>query len=937
MKKLKHLAIIVALIFAQTIQIYAQCSSTATLLGGKTVCSGINSDSVYLHSYTGSVIRWESSASGNDPWTTIANTNKVLKYENIVTSSYFRAVIQTGTCSIGVSNSVLITVNPASIGGFVTGSCNVCSGANSGTLTLSGFTGAIQKWQSSPDGINWTDITQTTVTYNFVNLTATTKFRAVVKSGICAEANSTEAIVTVFPVPVANFNHTGSCEGINTVFTDQSTISQGQIVNYSWDFGDASGSTVKDPFHIFQNARYFDIKLNVVSDRGCQSATIKTITINPKPVVNFSVVDVCLRFPAVFTNMSFVPGGSISSQIWDFGDNSSVNSQTSPSYTYQANGRFEPKLVVASNHGCKDSLIIPVNIHPRAIPDFNYTNVCKGEKMGFSNNSQIAEGNLIYFWNFGDGNTSSSFSPEHLYTNDGSYLASLITYSSQGCYDTIQKTVFVHPQPIAKLHVENGCFGTITNFIDSSTVSLGGLQYLWDFGEGSFSTLKNSSFEYPAPGFYLVRLNVKSDSGCVSEDRKVLEILSLPKVSFSKQDLCIGDSAYFKNTSTPDNPSVNYLWDFGNTYSSTIKNPVHLFDLPGTYEVKLILKSGLCMDSASQTITVNPLPAPDFSFVNVCDGFPHQFTNNSSISQGYIMSTTWDFGDGTNSIQQNPLKQYFNRGSYMVTLQLVSNEGCYNELKKITEVYEKPLADFRAENVCFGFPVQFQNNSTISSGGLTYLWEIYDTNTSVLPNPQFVFPQANIYKIKLKAFSVNNCVDSLIRYVQIYKSLKAFAGDDISISKGFPVQLNASGGTVYEWSPSDGLSNPFIPDPLASPEKTTTYHLIVTDIEGCQSYDTLTITVSDDMKLVVMNILTPDGNGKNDKWVIRNIESYPDAKVYVYDRWGSEVFFTENYQNDWTGMNKNNDILSDGTYYYVIEFPEMSKVYKGALTILRNK
>ena len=167
-----------------------------------TVCSGTNSGTLALTGQTGSVIRWESSINAGTTWTTIANTTTSQSYLNLTQTTLYRAVVQNGTCTPANSSAATITVNAASVGGSVASNATVCSGTNSGTLTLSGQTGSVIRWESSINGgSTWTTIANTTASQSYLNLTQTTRYRAVVQSGACNSANSSAAIITVNALP----------------------------------------------------------------------------------------------------------------------------------------------------------------------------------------------------------------------------------------------------------------------------------------------------------------------------------------------------------------------------------------------------------------------------------------------------------------------------------------------------------------------------------------------------------------------------------------------------------------------------------------------------------------------------------------------------------------------------------------------------------------
>jgi gliding motility-associated-like protein len=143
----------------------------------------------------------------------------------------------------------------------------------------------------------------------------------------------------------------------------------------------------------------------------------------------------------------------------------------------------------------------------------------------------------------------------------------------------------------------------------------------------------------------------------------------------------------------------------------------------------------------------------------------------------------------------------------------------------------------------------------------------------------------------------------------------ADAGPDQIINPGESATLQGSGDGSYEWSPATGLNNPTIATPTARPAKTTVYTLRVSRGADCWSEDQVTVIVREGLD--IPNAFSPNGDGKNDTWVIDKIEAYPDAKLEVFNRWGSKVYEKIGYQNDWNGTFRGS-LLPVGTYFYVI-------------------
>ncbi|WKZ65426.1 MAG: gliding motility-associated C-terminal domain-containing protein [Flavobacteriales bacterium] len=160
------------------------------------------------------------------------------------------------------------------------------------------------------------------------------------------------------------------------------------------------------------------------------------------------------------------------------------------------------------------------------------------------------------------------------------------------------------------------------------------------------------------------------------------------------------------------------------------------------------------------------------------------------------------------------------------------------------------------------------------------------------------------------------------------------AGPDEEIPQGGAVQLDAQGGTTYDWTPTTGLSGNGIPDPIANPQSSTTY-AVTTVIGGCTYTDSVSVNV---IRLIEPpNTFSPNGDGRNDVWEVPGIQDYPGAVVMIYDRWGQRVFNSNGYREPWDGT-RNGNPLSEGTYYYHIQLNPVegrSDPYTGYISIIR--
>ncbi|RLF28675.1 MAG: hypothetical protein DRJ99_04200, partial [Thermoplasmata archaeon] len=236
----------------------------------------------------------------------------------------------------------------------------------------------------------------------------------------------------------------------------------------------------------------------------------------------------------------------------------------------------------------------------------------------------------------------------------------------------------------------------------------------WDFGDGNTSTQHNPTHQYPVKGTYTVTLTVTdSYDGSTDNITKSVTVLNSPPIAtftYSPTNPTDLDTIQFTSTSSDfDGIITNYTWDFGDGSVSYEENPQHKYANSGVYTVTLTLKDNEnATNSTTKNITVlsisptpqstpqnqpsqNQLPIAKFKYkpTRTMENSPIYFTDKSKDIDGNIAKVLWDFGDGTNSTEHNPIHKYAKAGTYTVNLTVIDNEGATTSVQKTISVLSK--------------------------------------------------------------------------------------------------------------------------------------------------------------------------------------------------------------------------------------------------------
>jgi PKD repeat protein len=357
-----------------------------------------------------------------------------------------------------------------------------------------------------------------------------------------------------------------------------------------------------------------------------------------------------------------------------------------------------------------------------------------------------------------DGNGSGTFTSNIAGLQPGkTYYVKAYARTSSGLYyasNVISFTTGILPGTAFTASKTNVKINESIQFTDQTTNNP--LNWSWTFGDGTTSTNQNPSKSYSAPGSYTVSLKVTNAWG--DSIKTIVNYITVggnpPAVDFSasKTNVKVNESVQFTDKST--NSPATWNWTFGDGTSSTERNPVKSYTNTGLYSITLKVTNSWGEDSRTIvnyiTVTGNP-PAASFtaSKTTVKTGESIQFTDQSANAPSVWL---WTFGDGSTSIERNPVKTYTVAGTYSVTLKVVNAWG--DDSKTITNYItvagNGPVADFTASKTTakIGENIQFNDQST--NAPTSWLWTFGDGTTSTERNPVKSYAQAGSYSVSLK-------------------------------------------------------------------------------------------------------------------------------------------------------------------------------------------
>ena len=620
----------------------------------------------------------------------------------------------------------------------------------------------------------------------------------------------------------------------------------------------------------------------------------------------------CNGFGLQFENQSSSP--SIYSYFWDFGIPGVANdtsSQPQPFYNYPDSGTYTVKLVVNRGGSCGDSTTTLAKVYPGFAANFGFVPKCLPDLTAFIDSSTTKYGQVAtWSWDFGDtSGTSNAQNPSYTYQTAGTRNVKLTVTNTKGCTDTLTKPLTVRHKPVLSLTVKD----TAICVRDSLQIHLSvspASTVVWQPANYIDSLHALSPIVYPTSTTTYVVL-VDDGLGCTNTDSVKVRINSLPRViTIPDTVTCTGTPIQLLTIGT----AASYQWQPATSLSNaTTLSPVANPTVNTRYIVTATSTAG-CLANDTVYVKVNTSPTVGTSADSlICVGGTARLLANSpeNVSYSWLPTTGLD-----NPYTAAPFASPAQTTVYKVTIS-DSNACTARDSLTITVV---PQAAFAVtppyKNICRGDSLQFA-----ASGGQLYQW--YPVTNIINPTAATVtvYPQSTTaYRVVITSTTCNTR-DTLnaTAIVSLPFKLTVTKLNDVDCFNP-QVRLSVTGGAQYVWSPASTLDNPYSANPIATPIANTTYYVTAGNGTACFERDSIQVkilTTGNPNSYYLASAFTPNGDGHNDCFGVKDWGGIKSIQFSAYNRWGERVFYSESPIGCWDGTYKG-VLQASGTYVYQI-------------------
>ncbi|MDQ3072537.1 MAG: PKD domain-containing protein [Bacteroidota bacterium] len=624
--------------------------------------------------------------------------------------------------------------------------------------------------------------------------------------------------------PKADFTadkRSGCLEDLNVQFTNFTNTGTVQADNWLWKFGDGATSTEENPVHRYDiKEGVYDVTL-IAFNGGCSDTFIRRdyIEIFP-PWAQFKIIQpVCSPDSVTLSDTSI----GATSVFWKLGDGDTSSKRIITKKYAPGTYRI---ILYAYNiiRNCTDTFFRDLVVPQKLVFDFTQDNTSGCVPLGVQFDVSVSNpSNYTWLWDFGDGTSSTTVEPYHIFSKKGIFDVSLTATSADSCTRTVLKKKLISGSGAdVKMTVSpvDGCLPLRVTLVDSSVADKPIIKREWDMGNGDIIVPTSGTTIYTytkAPvnqnEGYEITLRITDSLGCtVGASQRVYPSMPKPVFSYRLAETCSTMTYQFTplTNDTIGRKPLTYLWDFGDGNASTDEQPMHTYNVKGKYKVVFSLTDGNgCVLSAESVIDAD-LRYPDAAFTtNLTGGLcPPQFiefTDMSVPGRSDIVSWEWDFGDGTRSNQQHPQKIYLIAGDFTIKLKITDAIGCVDSIVKPKAINIKgPIGTYTFNKTIGCVPLTVTFTAT-SKNASAYSWDMGDGNTRSGQVVNYTYGYADQFIPLLVLSDSFGCTYTLppIDTIRVYDNpLAAFTHNGLCVNS--PIQFTDLSapveGTLASWS-----------------------------------------------------------------------------------------------------------------------------------------
>ncbi|HZY78837.1 MAG TPA: PKD domain-containing protein, partial [Cyclobacteriaceae bacterium] len=527
----------------------------------------------------------------------------------------------------------------------------------------------------------------------------------------------------------------------------------------------------------------------------------------------------CFPLTVHFTDLT--PGST--KWEWDFGNNNRSELQN-PSAVFAAPGTYSVTLK-ATVGGVENARIKANFVVVHGFPEVDFTfdklTGCSPLTVRFNDKTSTTSGTVTgWFWAFGDGGSSQSANPTHIFQQSGDYTITLKARNEHGCEKskTVESGIkVIGPKTKFSADKTAVCSLPATFKLTNETTGDQPLTYSWNFGDGSTSTEVNPQHTYTKSGAFTATLKAKDAAGCESTFQLTLNAGSEGGLDFNASSfkVCVDEEVSF--TAISSDPIVSSSWDFDDTGTSNVNDPKHTYTEPGIYNVVFTaeLLGHTCTSLITKKIEVATPATPSFTSTVDCS-YNVTLTSTSQNAK----RVEWYINDALSSTATTFVSPVKAAGVQTVKLIAYDAADCNYSIEQVIDIPINPVVSFTPDEQqscsgnslsgCAPFHVNFEGKVLFSDTNIVQ-WNFGDGMTSTNLKQEHVYNSAGLFQVTLTATNSRGCKSTSTAFVVVSKTTPtadftmdrtvACAGEEVTFTEK---SLNAD---FWCWNFGDGGSD----------------------------------------------------------------------------------------------------------------------------------